>query len=58
VACVDQAPWNCSSAAFNARLGEFGGTALKVTPAEFERLFLDDAQKWAKVMKAANIKPE
>jgi hypothetical protein len=44
--------------ALNARLGEFGGTALKGTPAEFESLFAGDAQKWAIVMRAANIKPE
>ena len=44
--------------ALNVRLGEFGGTALKGTPAEFEILFAGDAQKWAKVMRAANIKPE
>jgi tripartite-type tricarboxylate transporter receptor subunit TctC len=47
-----------SDPALNARLNEFGGTALKGTPAEFERLFVGDAQKWAKVMRAANIKPE
>jgi tripartite-type tricarboxylate transporter receptor subunit TctC len=44
--------------ALNTRLNEFGGTALKGTPAEFERLLVGDAQKWAKVMRAANIKPE
>ena len=42
----------------NTRLGEFGGTALKGTSAEFETLFVGDAQKWAKVMRAANIKSE
>jgi tripartite-type tricarboxylate transporter receptor subunit TctC len=47
-----------SDSALNARLGEFGGIALKGTPAEFERLFVGDAQKWAEVMRAANIKPE
>jgi tripartite-type tricarboxylate transporter receptor subunit TctC len=47
-----------SDPTLNARLGEFGGTALKGTPAEFDRLFVGDAQKWAKVMRAANIKPE
>lgn len=47
-----------SDPALNARLGEFGGIALKGTAAEFERLFLGDAQKWAEVMRAANIKPE
>ena len=47
-----------SDPALNARLGEFGGTALMGTPTEFERLFVGDAQKWAKVMRAANISPE
>jgi len=47
-----------SDTSLNARLREFGGTALKGTPAEFERLFVGDAQKWAQVMRAANIKPE
>lgn len=47
-----------SDPALNARLGEFGGTALKDTPAEFEGLFVGDAKKWAKVMRAANIKSE
>jgi tripartite-type tricarboxylate transporter receptor subunit TctC len=42
----------------NARLSEFGGTALKGTPGEFERLLVGDAEKWTKVMRAANIKPE
>jgi tripartite-type tricarboxylate transporter receptor subunit TctC len=47
-----------SDPALNARLNEFGGTALKGTPAEFERLFVGDTHKWAKVMRTANIKPE
>ena len=47
-----------SDPTLNTRLGEFGGTALKGTSAEFETLFVGDAQKWAKVMRAANIKSE
>jgi tripartite-type tricarboxylate transporter receptor subunit TctC len=42
----------------NARIGEVGGTALKGTPAEFEKLFVGDTTKWANVMRAANIKSE
>jgi tripartite-type tricarboxylate transporter receptor subunit TctC len=42
----------------NRRLSEFGGTALKGTPAEFEKLLVGDTEKWAEVMKAANIKAE
>ena len=42
----------------NTRLTELGGTALKGTPAEFEKLFVGDAEKWARVMRAANIRAE
>ena len=42
----------------NRRLSEFGGTALKGTPAEFEKLFVGDTEKWAKVIKFAGIKAE
>jgi tripartite-type tricarboxylate transporter receptor subunit TctC len=44
--------------ALNARLGEFGGAALKGGPSEFERLFVGDTEKWTKVMRAANLRPE
>jgi len=33
-------------------------TAAKGTPAEFEKLLVGDTEKWANVMKAANIKAE
>ena len=29
-----------------------------MTPAEFGKLIADDTEKWAKVIRAANIKPE
>jgi tripartite-type tricarboxylate transporter receptor subunit TctC len=41
-----------------ARVTEGGGIPLTGTTADFEKLFVDDAQKWAKVMREANIKPE
>jgi tripartite-type tricarboxylate transporter receptor subunit TctC len=41
-----------------ARIAEFGGIPLAGTFADFEKLFVRDAEKWAKVMKAANIKAE
>jgi tripartite-type tricarboxylate transporter receptor subunit TctC len=41
-----------------ARLGELGGTALAVSTAEFGKLFAEDAEKWGKVVRAANIQPE
>jgi len=42
----------------NARLNELGGAMLKGPPSEFEKHFVGDTEKWAKVIKAANIKPE
>ena len=42
----------------SARLVEVGGLPLTGITADFEKLFVDDAQKWAKVMREANIKPE
>jgi tripartite-type tricarboxylate transporter receptor subunit TctC len=42
----------------NARLRDLGATPLTGSPADFEKHFVGDTEKWAKVMKAANIKPE
>jgi tripartite-type tricarboxylate transporter receptor subunit TctC len=41
-----------------ARFADLGGTALALTPAEFGKLIADETAKWAKVIQAANIKPE
>jgi hypothetical protein len=41
-----------------ARLADLGGTALPGSPADFEKLVVDDKEKWAKVIRAANIKSE
>jgi tripartite-type tricarboxylate transporter receptor subunit TctC len=41
-----------------ARLAEFGGTPMPMTPAEFTRLILDETEKWGKVVKFAGLKPE
>jgi tripartite-type tricarboxylate transporter receptor subunit TctC len=41
-----------------ARLDEMGGTALIGPPAAFGQLIVDETEKWGKVMRAANIKPE
>jgi len=40
-----------------ARL-ELGGTVLAGSPTEFGKLIADEIEKWAKVIKFANIKPE
>ncbi len=41
-----------------ARFAELGGTALLGSPAEFGKLIADETEKWGKVIRAANIKPE
>ena len=41
-----------------ARFADRGGTALALTPAEFGKLLADETEKWAKVIRAAHIKPE
>jgi hypothetical protein len=35
-----------------------GGMPLPMTPAAFGRLMADETEKWAKVIRAANIRPE
>jgi tripartite-type tricarboxylate transporter receptor subunit TctC len=44
--------------ALRGRIGELGGLPLTGSSADFRNLFVDDAQKWAKVMHDAGIKPE
>ena len=44
--------------ALSARLGDVGGTPLKGSSADFEKLFVGDSEKWTKVMRAANVKVE
>ena len=41
-----------------ARLADLGGTVLPGSPAEFGKLIADETEKWGKVIRAANIKPE
>jgi len=41
-----------------ARLADLGGPALTGSPADFGRLIADETDKWAKVIRAANIKAE
>ena len=41
-----------------AQLADMGGTALALSPAEFGKLIAQDTEKWAKVIRAANIKAE
>jgi tripartite-type tricarboxylate transporter receptor subunit TctC len=41
-----------------ARLADLGGTTLVGSPVDFGKLIIDETEKWAKVVRAANIKPE
>jgi tripartite-type tricarboxylate transporter receptor subunit TctC len=41
-----------------ARLADFGGRALVGSPVDFGRLIAEETEKWAKVVKFANIKVE
>ena len=41
-----------------ARLADLGGTVLPGSPADFAKLIAEEIEKWGKVIRAANIKPE
>jgi tripartite-type tricarboxylate transporter receptor subunit TctC len=47
-----------ADAGVKARLAELGGTPLPLTTAGFGRLLADETEKWGRVIRAANIKPE
>ena len=47
-----------AAAKFKASLAEVGGTVLPGSPADFGKFITEDIEKWAKVIKTANIKPE
>jgi tripartite-type tricarboxylate transporter receptor subunit TctC len=42
----------------SARIADFGGVPIAMTPAEFGQLIADETEKWGKVIRAAGIKPE
>ena len=41
-----------------AQLADLGGTVLVGSPADFGKFVADETEKWAKVIRTANIKPE
>jgi tripartite-type tricarboxylate transporter receptor subunit TctC len=41
-----------------ARMAESGGTVLPGSPADFGNLIAEETEKWSKVVREANIKPE
>ncbi|MFZ0424535.1 MAG: tripartite tricarboxylate transporter substrate binding protein [Xanthobacteraceae bacterium] len=44
--------------AFSNRLADVGGTPLKGSAADFNKLFVGDSEKWSKLMQTADIKSE
>jgi tripartite-type tricarboxylate transporter receptor subunit TctC len=42
----------------NARFVDMGVTALKLSPSDFRTLIAEETEKWGKVIRTANIKPE
>ena len=46
------------SAGITARYADMGATRFAGSPAEFGKFMAEDAEKWAKVIRAANIKVE
>jgi len=42
----------------STRLSELGATAYALSPADFGKFIAEETEKWAKVIRAANIKPE
>jgi tripartite-type tricarboxylate transporter receptor subunit TctC len=47
-----------ADAGMKARLAELGGTVIAGSPADFGKLIAEETEKWAKVIRAANIKAE
>jgi tripartite-type tricarboxylate transporter receptor subunit TctC len=47
-----------ADAKLQARLADLGAVPMAMTPADFGKLIADETEKWAKVIRAANIKPE
>jgi hypothetical protein len=41
-----------------AQIVDAGGTVLAGSPADFGHLFADETERWARVIRAGNIKPE
>jgi tripartite-type tricarboxylate transporter receptor subunit TctC len=47
-----------ADAKMKARLADLGETPFPGSPADFSKLIADDTEKWGKVIRAANIKPD
>jgi tripartite-type tricarboxylate transporter receptor subunit TctC len=47
-----------ADATLKARIVEFGGTPMALSPAEFGKFIADETEKWGKVIRSANIRPQ
>jgi tripartite-type tricarboxylate transporter receptor subunit TctC len=47
-----------ADAGMEVRLADLGNVPMPMTPAEFGKLLAEETEKWGKVIRAANIKPE
>jgi len=47
-----------ADAKFSARISDLGSSVLPGSPADFGKLIADEIEKWGKVIRTANIKPE
>ena len=47
-----------ADAKIRERLADLGGLPMPMTPAEFGKFIVDETEKWGKVIRAANIKPD
>jgi tripartite-type tricarboxylate transporter receptor subunit TctC len=47
-----------ADAALKARIADMGGTALALSPSEFRKFIGDETDKWAKVIRIADIKAD
>jgi tripartite-type tricarboxylate transporter receptor subunit TctC len=47
-----------SDSKLKARFADLGSTVLGGSPADFSKLIAEDTEKWAKVIRAGNIKPD
>ena len=46
-----------ADSAFKTKLGDLGGVPMPMTSAAFDKFIADDIDRWAKVIKFADIKP-
>jgi tripartite-type tricarboxylate transporter receptor subunit TctC len=46
-----------ADAKMKARFADLGGAPMPMTPADFGKLIADETDKWAKVIRRANLKP-